>query len=300
MATLTLRQFEQFLVVAETMNFRRAAEQLNMAQPPLTAAIRQIELLLGVRLLERGNRVTSLTAAGKVLREEARRTLEQSQRAVELTRRAGQGLMGSLRVGFVASATRHVLPPLIARFRQTHPDVALDLAEATTSQQLAALDEDRLDVAIVVLPLDVNVDRRIAKRKLLKSRMVAVMSAKHALATSPGRSVPLAALAPEPWILFPPTEGPGLYATILDACAAAGFVPRVVQHAMQMDTIIGLAAANLGVGLVPEPLASKEVSDVKFTRLAGRGTPVPYEVALAWRRTDSNPTVAALVDSCAG
>ncbi|WP_452274844.1 LysR family transcriptional regulator, partial [Micromonospora taraxaci] len=130
MATLTLRQFEQFLVVAETMNFRRAAEQLNMAQPPLTAAIRQIELLLGVRLLERGNRVTSLTAAGKVLREEARRTLEQSQRAVELTRRAGQGLMGSLRVGFVASATRHVLPPLIARLRQTHPDVALDLAEA--------------------------------------------------------------------------------------------------------------------------------------------------------------------------
>ncbi|WP_323123665.1 LysR family transcriptional regulator [Burkholderia alba] len=298
MAILTLRQLEQFLVVAEAMNFRRAAERLNMAQPPLTAAIRQTESLLGVRLLERGNRVTSLTAAGEVLREEARRTLEQAQRAVELTQRAGQGLIGSLRIGFVASATRHVLPPLVTRFRQTHPDVALDLTELTTSRQLAALDEDRLDAAIVVLPLGANVDLRIAQRRLLKSRMVAVMSAEHALATSPGGCVPLAALAREPWILFPPTEGPGLYTAILDACAAAGFAPRVVQRATQMDTIIGLAAASLGVGLVPEPLASTEASGVQFRRLAGRGTPVPYEVALAGRSTDRNPTVAALVDSC--
>jgi len=269
-----------------------------MAQPPLTAAIRQMEALLGVRLLERGNRVTSLTAAGEVLREEARRILEQARRATELTQRAGQGFIGSLRIGFVASATRHVLPPLIKRFRQTHPDVALHLTEATTSQQIAALDEDRLDAAIVVLPLGAEVDQRIAQHKLLTSRMVAVLPAEHPLAISPGRSVPLAALERESWVLFPSTEGPGLHAAILGACAAAGFVPRVVQRATQMDTIIGLAAANLGVGLVPEPLASTKAMGVKFRRLTGRGAPVPYEVALAWRSTDQNPAVIALVDSC--
>ncbi|WP_089342315.1 LysR family transcriptional regulator [Burkholderia singularis] len=300
MATLTLRQLEQFLAVAETMSFHRAAERLNMAQPPLTAAIRQLESLLGVRLLERGNRVTALTTAGAVLREEARRTLDQAQRAIELTQRAGQGLIGALRIGFVASATRHVLPPLISRFRHTHPGVALDLTEATTSQQLAALDEDRIDAGIVVLPLEPEVGLHIAQRRLLKSRMVAVLSADHPLAVAPGRSVPLAALAREPWILFPPTEGPGLYATIVNACVAAGFAPHVVQRATQMDTIIGLVAANLGVGLVPEALASTDMASVKFRRLTGPGTPVPYEVALVWRRKDPNPTVAALVDSCTG
>jgi DNA-binding transcriptional LysR family regulator len=300
MAKLTLRQLEQFLVVAETMNFRLAAARLNMAQPPLTAAIRQMESQLGARLLERGNRVTSLTAAGEVFREEARRTLEQAQRTVELTQQAAHGLIGSIRIGFVASATRHVLPRLIARFRQTHPGVALELTEATTSQQVAGLDEERLDAAIVVLPLATEVGPRIAHRKLLKSRMVAVMSTEHALASSPERQIALASLAHEQWILFPPAEGPGLYTRILSACVAAGFTPHVVQRATQMDTIIGLAAANLGVGLVPEPLASREAKGVKFRQLAGIGTPVPYDVALAWRRSDHNPTVAALVDSFVG
>ncbi|WP_235212661.1 LysR family transcriptional regulator [Burkholderia paludis] len=300
MAILTLRQLEQFLAVAETMNYRLAAERLNMAQPPLTAAIRQMESLLGARLLERGNRVTSLTAAGEVFREEARRTLEQAQRTVELTRRAAHGLIGSIRIGFVASATRHVLPPLISRFRQTHPSVALDLTEATTRQQLTALDEDRLDAGIVVLPLGSEFGLRIAQRKLLKSRMVAVISTEHSLAKPSGRPISLASLAREPWILFPPTEGPGLYATILNACAIAGFTPRVVQRAMQMDTIIGLAAAKLGVGLVPEPLATAEAGGVSFRRLVGSGTPVPYDVSLVWRKADHNPTVAALVNSCLG
>jgi len=154
---LTLRQMQQFLAVAETLSFRRAAERLNMAQPPLTAAIRQMERDLGVRLIERGNRVTGVTAAGRVLQEEAGRTVLQAERAVLLTRRAGAGMLGSLRVGFLASATRHFLPPMLARFRGSHPDVALTLVEKPTARQVSALLEDRQDVGIVALPLPLRI-----------------------------------------------------------------------------------------------------------------------------------------------
>ncbi len=130
---------QQFLAVAETLSFRRAAERLNMAQPPLTAAIRQMERDLGVRLIERGNRVSGLTAAGQVLQEEAGRTVLQAERAMLLTRRAGAGMLGSLRLGFLASATRHILPPLLARFRSSYPDVVLTLAELPTARQASAL-----------------------------------------------------------------------------------------------------------------------------------------------------------------
>jgi DNA-binding transcriptional LysR family regulator len=139
--------------VAETMSFRRVAARLHMAQPPLTAAIRQMEENLGVRLFERTNRITRLTPPGQALQDEARRTIAQAERAVTLTRHAGTGTIGSLRIGFVASAVRHLVPPLITNFRETHPEVSLELTEASTARQPAALLEDRLDVGIVALPL---------------------------------------------------------------------------------------------------------------------------------------------------
>jgi DNA-binding transcriptional LysR family regulator len=293
---LSLRQFQQFLAVADSMSFRRAAERLNMAQPPLTAAVRQMEEELGVRLFERTNRITGLTAAGQVLRDEARRTIAQAERAIVLTRRAGEGLVGSLRIGFVATAVRHIVPALIADFRETHPDVSLELMEAPTARQVAALIEDRLDLGIVALPLPAEVDQRIATRTVLRSELVAALPIRHALAQEPNTLLPLAALADEPWILFPANEGPGLHNRIVSACTTAGFAPRVAQRAVQMETIVGLVAAGLGVALVPELFKASGWNGVVF-RSIGFAKPVPYEVALAWRQDDGSSALAALLAS---
>jgi DNA-binding transcriptional LysR family regulator len=294
---LTLRQFQQFLAVAEAMSFRRAAERLAMAQPPLTAAIRQIEEALGVRLFERTNRITALTAAGQVLQDEARRTITQAERAVMLTRRAGAGVVGSLRIGFVASAVRRLVPTLVADFRATHPDVALELTEAPTARQAAALLEDRQDVGVVVLPLPAGFERRIVTHTLTSGRLVAAIPRRRALAAEPDVPLPLAALANEPWVLFPAVEGPGLHAAILAACAKAGFMPRVAQHAVQMETIVGLVAAGLGVALVPSLFGDERRDGVVFRALAGAGSPIPYELALAWRAGDNSPALMALLAS---
>lgn len=285
---------QQFLAVAETLSFRRAAERLNMAQPPLTAAIRQMERDLGVRLIERGNRVTGLTAAGQVLQKEAGRTMLQAERAMLLTRRAGAGMLGSLRLGFLASATRHILPPLLARFRNSYPDVVLTLAELPTARQVSALLEDRQDVGLIALPLPPGTETRITTRILLHSRFVAAIPSTHALAGD-DRPLELTMLAAEPWVLFPPSEGPGLASTILGACARAGFSPQVVQQAIQMETIIGLVAAGIGVSLVPERSLGASHPGVVFRPLAGPGTPIPYQMALTWRVGEPSPVLRAFL-----
>ncbi|MCA6123676.1 LysR family transcriptional regulator [Bradyrhizobium sp. WSM 1704] len=294
---LSLRQLQQFLAVADSMSFRQAAERLNMAQPPLTASIRQMEDQLGVRLFERTNRISGLTAAGQVLRDEARRTIAQAERAVALTQRAAAGLTGSLRIGFVATAVRHIVPNLIANFRETHPEVALELMEAPTARQAAALLDDRLDLGIVALPLPAGTEQHIATRTVLRSELVAALPARHDLARQPQAPLPLAALAREPWILFPASEGPGLHDRVIRACAAAGFAPQVAQRAVQMETIVGLVAAGLGVALVPALFRTAGWESVVFRGIDGGASPVPYEVALAWRRNDSSPALAALLAS---
>ncbi len=124
---IELRQFRQFIAVAEELSFRRAADRLHMAQPPLTVTIKQIEEELGTLLIERTNRIARLTPAGRVFLEECKRTVIQAERAVVAARRAGAELSGALRVTFVASAAREILPAILRAFREPYPDVELML-----------------------------------------------------------------------------------------------------------------------------------------------------------------------------
>jgi DNA-binding transcriptional LysR family regulator len=280
---IEMRQFRQFIAVAEELSFRRAADRLNMAQPPLTVTIRQIEEELGTLLIERTNRITRLTAAGRVFLEECRRTVLQAERAVLAARRAGAGMTGTLRITFVASAAREVLPAILLAFRELYPEVELTLTEAMTAQQVEKIRVDEADVGFVIPPLR-NADG-LTVDVLAKSQMVAALPEQHPLARF--QSIALADLAAEPWILFPQRQGPGLHERVLSACAQAGFVPRVGQEALQMDTIASLVAGGLGVGLVTRIIATANRPGVVFRALTGLGSPVEYELAIAYGRSFS-------------
>ncbi|HDR9796456.1 TPA: LysR family transcriptional regulator, partial [Burkholderia cepacia ATCC 25416] len=177
---IDLRQFRQFIAVAETLSFRRAAERLHMAQPPLSAAIRKLEDELGVSLLERDNRGSTLTPAGEAFLLEARRALEQAERAVAAARRAGAGLGGTLRLRFVDSTVNALLPLILRAFQERHPGVDFQLEEGTTAEQVLALRHDRTDVGLVVLPVADAGDVRV--EPLLRDRMVAALPDGHRLA----------------------------------------------------------------------------------------------------------------------
>ncbi|MFH5250788.1 LysR family transcriptional regulator [Burkholderia semiarida] len=288
---IDLRQFRQFIAVAETLSFRRAAERLHMAQPPLSAAIRKLEAELGVALLERDNRGSRLTPAGEAFLLEARRALEQAERAVAVARRAGAGLGGTLRLRFVDSTVNALLPLILRAFQERHPDVDFQLEEGTTAEQMLALRQDRTDVGIVVLPVadagDVHVE------PLLRDRMVAALSNSHRLARR--RRIALAELADEPWVMFAAHHGPGMHALIVTACAQAGFAPRVVQQPRQMQTTAGLVAGGIGVALMPRLFVPMQPRGITFCELNGAGSPLAYELAIAYRAP--SPLVDALRES---
>ncbi|MCA8243907.1 LysR family transcriptional regulator [Burkholderia sp. AU32262] len=288
---IDLRQFRQFIAVAETLSFRRAAERLHMAQPPLSAAIRKLEDELGVALLERDNRGSRLTPAGEAFLLEARRALEQAERAVAVARRAGAGLGGTLRLRFVDSTVNALLPLILRAFQERHPDVDFQLEEGTTAEQMLALRQDRTDVGIVVLPVadagDVHVE------PLLRDRMVAALSDGHRLARR--RRIALAELADEPWVMFAAHHGPGMHALIVAACAQAGFAPRVVQQPRQMQTTAGLVAGGIGVALMPRLFVPMQPRGITFCELKGAGSPLAYELAIAYRAP--SPLVDALRES---
>ncbi|KLN57312.1 LysR family transcriptional regulator [Variovorax paradoxus] len=292
---IDLRQLRQFVAVAEELSFRKAAERLHMAQPPLTAAIRHMEEELGTVLLERSNRVERLTPSGQVLLEEARRTLRQADRALQLTRRAAGGLVGSLRISFVASAAHGVLPAILRAFSDAHGEVDLVLREATTTEQLAALQDGQADIGLVVLPCAGAGDLELVA--LREEALVAALPEGHPLAAQ--ANVELPDLAQEPWILFPRSAGPGLHDRIVSACRSAGFVPRVAQEAIQMETIAALVAGGVGVALVAPPLAAAGRAGVAFRPLVGKGTPVGYQLALAFaRRTPLVDAFVAVARQC--
>lgn len=286
---IELRQFRQFIAVAEELSFRRAAERLNMAQPPLTATIKRIEDEVGAVLIERTNRIERLTEAGRVFLDEARKTVNQAERAMLATQRAGAGLSGTLRVTFVASAAREILPSILLRFREHYPAVKLELREAMTTQQLASLASNESDLGFVIPPLQDADNLKI--EVVARNRLVAALPEGHPLTRAD--QITLADMSQESWILFAARQGPGLHRIIHAACAKAGFSPRIGQEAPQMDTIASLVAGGMGVALVSRALATGGRKGVAFRELAGPGTPVEFELAIAYAH--ASPVLDAFV-----
>lgn len=286
---IELRQFRQFIAVAEELSFRRAAERLNMAQPPLTATIKRIEDEVGTVLIERTNRIERLTEAGRVFLDEARKAINQAERAILAAQRAGAGLSGTLRVTFVASAAREILPSILLRFREHYPAVKLELREAMTTQQLAFLANNESDLGFVIPPLQDGENLKI--EVVARNRLVAALPEGHPLAKAD--QIALADMSQEPWILFAARQGPGLHSIIHAACATAGFSPRIGQEAPQMDTIASLVAGGMGVALVSRALATGGRKGVVFRELTGAGTPVEFELAIAYAH--SSPVLDAFV-----
>lgn len=239
----------------------RAAATLGMAQPPLSQQIAKLEQLVGAPLFVRHPRGVTLTDAGHCLLEDARRLLQDAERATERVRRAARGEVGRLRVGMINSAPFHPrITELIQHYRARYPKVALHLDEDITPELARAVMEDRLDIALVRPLLDDWPG--IGREALLEEPTVVALPATHALAKR--KRIPLMALSLEPFVLFPRTVGAGLHDAILKSCLDAGFSPRVVQEASQVTSIVNLVAAGLGVSIVPQSMQQLQAEGICF------------------------------------
>jgi DNA-binding transcriptional LysR family regulator len=267
---MDLRRIRYFIVLSEELHFGRAAQRLNIAQPPLSQQIRVLEEELGARLFERSNRRVELTAAGKTLLPEARALSAQAERTGEVARRAQRGELGELRVGFTGSAAfSSVIPKLIFEFRRRLPEMQLRLEELTTQQQLTAMLERRLEVAFVRGAARPELPPSLQVMRLFEDALVAVLPAQHPLALQ-GGALSVGALKDEAFVMYPRESGTGVYDQIIALCQQAGFAPQLAQEARESPTIIGLVAAGLGVALVPASLRSINVDGVAYRPLQGK------------------------------
>ncbi|AOZ00949.1 LysR family transcriptional regulator [Cupriavidus sp. USMAHM13] len=291
---LEVRHYRYFVALAEALHFGRAAERLGISQPALSQQLRWIEQRVGAPLLARGGRRLALTEVGAVLLREAQDVLRRLQLAELATARASRGETGSIAIGYVASAALSgLLPRLIHRFRQDHPDVQFSLREMEMPLQLTRLADGELDLGFVRPPLP-GLPEGVALLEVADEPVVLAVHAGHALARQ--AVVDPARLRGETFLCTHTQEGTGFYAITQAVCASAGFAPRVETLSPQMSTIVSMVAAGFGVALVPESMRAFAPPDVVYRPLAQQAVRSP--LAVAHRRNVQAPAVLRLLERC--
>lgn len=277
-----LRSLRQFLAVAELRHFGRAAKRLGMTQPPLTQAIQKLEGRLGVPLFERTRRHVALSPAGTALVEPARQLLARAAALPELCRAAASGQLGSLRLGFVSTAGFGPLPMWLRSFRQSTPQVAVKLLEATSDVQLAALRTGELDAGLLVHAAGMDTEAHRDFEHLSVGREPLLFALPTAQTAKQRRLSPTELLS-QPLIMFPRKTAPSLHDAILAFFHHHDAVPRIVQEAIQMQTIVNLVSAGLGVALVPRVVATFRRAGVTYRPLPRTLSHAPrFETSLVW------------------
>ncbi|GAA0332696.1 LysR family transcriptional regulator [Morganella psychrotolerans] len=262
---ITLRAMAQFIAVAEELSFHRAAQKLNMSQPPLTNAIRKLEEDMNVVLIERNNRISGLTAAGKHFLYQARTVIKQAEAAVTSTQDLACGRTGFIRLGYVGSALYGRLPDIIQQFRLLHPGIRLELREATTAAQIDAIRNDELDISIIIPPLTSADD--ITQKPFDTDRLCIALPKAHPL--NAHTDVTLSQLSDLPFILWPADEGRSFHLKVFQLCIRAGFVPVVAQEAHSMHAVLSLVAAGAGVSVVPQSMRGFYHDKIRYHALGG-------------------------------
>ncbi|WP_448166809.1 LysR substrate-binding domain-containing protein [Burkholderia ambifaria] len=292
--TPDLRQWRYFVTVADERHFGRAAERLSMTQPPLSQAIRALEEALGVALFVRTKRSVALTAVGAALLPDVRRLLASADALPPLARRLARGEAGSLSLAFVSTADYGLLPSLLRAFGARYPQVRLQLAEATSDVQIDELVGGRIDAGLVIPPVPPRHAAGLSYLPVVREPLVVAMPAAAAPDGPEDEPVHLADLAALPLVIFPRRLAPGFYDIITGCYGAAGETPHIGQEAIQMQTIVSLVSAGMGVALVPQSLRNLRRTGVVYRPLAGDAPVV--ETGLVWRTGDVSPVLAGFID----
>ena len=279
-----LRQLRHFVTLAETLNYRAAAERLHMAQPPLSASIRKLEQHLGCALFERSRRGTTLTPAGEAALESARRALAGVQQFEASARDVASGLAGTLTIGYVASTTYQVLPRLLPLFRRSYPGVQLKLVERSSDGVLNMVERRQVDLGLMRTPL-AGPTPACVQAFQEDSLIAALPDVEHWRGRE---AVHLSELANEPFVFY---SAPFARSLTMLACQQAGFTPQVAQEASGLPTVVSLVKCGLGGARVPGVARLWPVEGVVFRELKGVKEGLSMGMAVAWLPDGDTPLV---------
>lgn len=277
-----ISQLRCFVAVAEELHFSRAAERLNMTQPPLSRQIRLLEHNVGAELIERNSRMVRLTAAGKAFLPEAVRILRLAHEAVLTARRAAKGEQGHLAIGFTSASGYSLLPEVVRRLREHCPGVSLTLKELVSTAQVEALNSGELDLGLM-RPHTLNAE--------LETIPLVTESLMLAIHEDDAGNWPLEPtlqnLHGKPFVMYSPFDARPFHHMLSERFAKAGVEPDIIEHVGQVHTMLALVRARLGVALIAEGAVRLGFNGLVMRKMATE----PVQMVCVHRRDNENPVL---------
>ncbi len=286
---MELRHVRYFVTLAKELHFGRAAERLQLAQPALSQQIKQLETEIGVPLFHRTKRQVHLTEAGKVFLNRANQILIQVDDACEEAKRVHKGQSGELKLGFAGLVTFDLLPFILKVYREHYPNVKIVLRHLPTVEQVNGLLEEEIDVGILIPPIEsVSLDLEV----LRKESFIVALPKSHPLAQS-ASSLYMSDLMNESFIMPPRLSGPGYFDAIISLCYQAGFSPKTVQEAQELQTMVSLVASEFGVCILPASIQYLKNENVAYLPIQDEYTKI--HTAIACKKDNFSPVVCSFL-----
>ncbi|WP_434054432.1 MAG: LysR family transcriptional regulator [Roseibium sp.] len=287
---IELRLWRSVLILSEELHFRRAAARLNITQPALTKQIQDIEGRLGVSLFERLDRQVRMTAQAEVIIDDIRRLIDSAERLEAKLKSSEMGSAMTIRVGSLEYIAKRFLPEALTAFAAAHPDSHVEIDDMTPAETIGALMEGRVDLGLVVVPVE---EPSLVVRKMLKGRWSLVVPAGHRLAVAD--TIPVKELANEPLVFFARRVNPDLYDSLKYKFSAAGVTPRIAYHTQDPQMGPDLVAKGVGLFVVADYAMSGDLGENLVMRpLSGFDADVSF--GAAWRQGTMTPTLRSFVD----
>lgn len=298
---MDIRQLRHFASVARTLHFGQAAVALGISQPPLSQSIMALERELGAALFLRTKRSVALTPFGEQWLAHVQPLLDAMNSLPDAAKRLRDGASGHLAISFVSTADYSILPMLVRRYAAAFPDVEISLTEATSDIQIATLLGGKGHVGLIIPPHHATLPHQLSYLPLLRERLIAAVPESWIVEGRlrlPADRLSLNAVADAPLILFPRQNAPAFHDLVTGYYAAQGGKARIVQEAIQMQTIISLVSAGIGMALVPASLRNMARKAVRYIDLDG-AAPI-LETGITWRSADTTPTIQSFVSIARG
>jgi DNA-binding transcriptional LysR family regulator len=292
-AAMELRHVRYFLAVAEHLNFSKAAQQLHIAQPPLSRQIRQLEDELGVDLFVRTKHRVQLTKPGRVFLDEGRKLVMQAGHATEAARHAQKGESGIVRIG-IASGLGGVVGKAVADHCRRFPTINIECKDIFSSVQNENLHKGEVDVGFLRPPVDqVNLDCEL----LFEEEFVVILPKTHRLAKR--KSLRLKEVADEPLIVFDRSFSSGLYDKILGLYSRQGLTPHFAVTHVEAHEEAGaiMVASGKAIFIGAGAIVTRSVSGIELASVPLNEAEAKIEVYMAWRRDEESTAVRAFLDS---
>lgn len=289
---MELRQLKYFITVANELHFSRAAEKLNMTQPPLSMEIKKLEAELDVQLFLRTKRKVKLTEAGEVFLKRAVNILQKIEDSKNEVRRVHRGELGDLKLGYAGLVTYDLLPRVLSQFKGKYPYIEVFLKHLQTADQIISLEKEEIDVGLLIPPIESN---NIEYKIIQKEEVVMALPKSHLFADS-NNPIDLSELKNEPFIMSQRSEGKGYHDFMMNLCYQSGFLPKVIQEAQDLQTVISLVGAGMGIALLPSPIQFFKNDTIVYRPInhsKQKNRLIP--IAVAWNKVNKSTVLKSFI-----